>query len=191
MNSDPTSLANLHDIVVPAPVPLWPPAPGWLWLLGFVAIALVWLALRAFSRFQRNRYRREALAELAALRAGEQPPATRLAGLSIVLKRTALTAYPRQDVAQLTGADWFRFLDETGGTAFNSGLGQALEDSTYRAANGNGNGDGDTGQLERLFAETAHWIRRHRPPASASENASTSDDAGENVSENKDEGTAP
>ncbi|GAB3282517.1 DUF4381 domain-containing protein [Parahaliea aestuarii] len=159
MNSDPASLANLHDIVVPEPLPLWPPAPGWLWLLGFLAVLLALLALRAFIRFQRNRYRREALAELARLQAGGESRTAPLAELSVLLKRAALTAYPRVEVAQLTGVDWFHFLDSTGGTHFADGLGEALEDSTYRTASG----DWDAVQLERLFTETRRWIRQHRP----------------------------
>lgn len=163
MNSDPTSLANLHDIVVPEPLPLWPPAPGWLWLLGFLAVLLTLLALRAFIHFQRNRYRREALEELAKLRASGISHDALLSGLSVLLKRTAVTAYPREEVARLTGTDWFDFLDTTGGTAFGDGLGEWLEDNTYR---GN-DGSRDTGQLELLTAETRRWIRQHRPPLPA------------------------
>jgi len=165
MNDDPTSLANLHDIVLPAPLPLWPPAPGWLWLLGMLAVVLVMALLRALIRRQRNHYRREALAELqrletVGLQATEYGPQQQaLARVSVLLKRTALTAYPRAEVAELTGSKWFAFLDEHGGTRFSGGLGEALEQAAYHSARP----AWESAQLTRLFSETRQWIRQHRP----------------------------
>src|SRR6187549_271512 len=101
MNPDPTSLDRLHDIVAPPPVPWWPPAPGWYWILGFVLVLLLVLVLRGILRWQHNRYRREALAELdrqeAALAAPEQR-AVALASIAGLLKRAALSAWPRTEV---------------------------------------------------------------------------------------------
>ena len=37
--SDPGSLQNLHDIVVPGPAAWWPPAPGW-YVLAAVALSV-------------------------------------------------------------------------------------------------------------------------------------------------------
>jgi hypothetical protein len=160
MSPDPASLQRLHDIVVPQPAPWWPPAPGWLWLLGVLAMVAVVLLIRAFARWQRNRYRRQALAELTRLSAarqesGRQPPDP--AALAALLKRTALTAYPREMVATLTGQEWFAFLDRTGGTRFGAGLGAALEAANYHAA-----GDPlDASRLVEIAAEVEHWIRHH------------------------------
>jgi hypothetical protein len=39
--NDAGSRQKLNDIVVPAPVPWWPPAPGWYVLLGISLAALV------------------------------------------------------------------------------------------------------------------------------------------------------
>ena len=64
MNSDPTSLDRLHDIVVPSLAPWWPPAPGWYCILGIILFSSLVLLVR-FLRWQGNRYRREALAEFA------------------------------------------------------------------------------------------------------------------------------
>lgn len=162
---DPTSLERLHDIVVPPPTPWWPPAPGWLWLLALVSLVALMLALRWFARWQRNRYRREALAEVARLEALARDASKRanaLAGLSALLKRTALTAYGRERVASLTGQAWFDFLDGSGDTRFGDGLGSALESAVYRAR-----ADDNAVTTDTLTAEIRRWIRDHGPlPAS-------------------------
>ncbi len=155
MTPDAGSLDRLHDILAPPAAPWWPPAPGWLWLLAFLGIAALALLLALFIRFQRNRYRREALDALARLDldAGTR----RLTGVAEVLKRTALTAYPRTEVAALTGAQWYAFLDRVGGTGFSQGLGERLDACVHtgRAA--------DAELYAQSLAEIRRWIRAHRP----------------------------
>lgn len=161
--SDPTDLDRLHDIVPPAPTPWWPPAPAWFWVLGLLLFLAALCALRAFLRWQRNRYRREALAELA-----RQEPALvalprraeALATLAELLKRAALSAWPRAEVASLTGPAWSAFLDRTGGTtAFSKGLGAILEGVSYdpRAVTAL-----DDSTLRELVALVRHWLVHHR-----------------------------
>ena len=40
--ADPTSLENLFGLVVPPPVPWWPPAPGWFVVGGMVLVLGFW-----------------------------------------------------------------------------------------------------------------------------------------------------
>ncbi|MES2708016.1 MAG: DUF4381 domain-containing protein [Verrucomicrobiota bacterium] len=163
MNPDPTSLDRLHDLVVPPPVPWWPPAPGWYWVLGTLAVVAAVAAIRLFLRWQHNRYRREALAEWRRHEASLGDPAGRaaaLAGLAELLKRTALSAWPRPRVASLTGADWLAFLDKTGATTgFSSGHGALLENAAYDPRSA-------TALEESMIRETAvlvrHWLKHHR-----------------------------
>ena len=55
MNPDPASLENLRHIVQPAPVPWWPPAPGW-WLLALILIGLlVWAGFKVREAIRRRR----------------------------------------------------------------------------------------------------------------------------------------
>lgn len=135
MNPDPTGLDRLHDIVVASPAPWWPPAPAWYWVLGFLLGGLLVLLLLALLRWQRNRYRREALVELTRLEPALIEPTTRAAALGAlaeVLKRAALTAFPREQVANLSGPGWFEFLDRTGRTTgFREGSGAILERAVY------------------------------------------------------------
>jgi hypothetical protein len=165
VNTDPTSLDRLHDIVVPPPSPWWPPAPAWYWILGTVLALLLVLLVRSFLHWQRNRYRREALAELArqekALRDPNQRAAT-LATLAELLKRAALSAWPREGVASLTGSAWQDFLDRTAATtAFATGPGAVLERAVYdpRVAD-----ELSEDQLQEIITTVRYWLKNHRTP---------------------------
>ena len=115
MNSpDPASLQNLNDIVLPATVGWWPLAPGWYFLIGLLLITLAWLCYRSLQRWNNNHYRRAALTELQLLEEDTQNAEKRdssLRQLPVLLKRTALSAYPRNQVASLSGDDWYGFLN--------------------------------------------------------------------------------
>lgn len=147
---DQADLAHLADIVVPPPSPWWPPAPGW-WILAaafLVAIAILgWMAAR---RYRANAYRREALAALADI----SPVATSAAEVSAILKRTALVAYPRTQVASLTGERWLAFLDRTGRTdAFSRGPAAQLAQAAFGAPLRDG---------AAALAASRRWVKQHR-----------------------------
>ena len=152
--SDPSDLSNLRDIVVPPEVPLWPPAPGW-WIVAAACIAVVGvLAAMTANRYRRNAYRREALRALDGIDGLSEPAAAQR--ISSVLKRAALAAYPREEVAPLSGAAWLAFLDRTGHTeAFTEGPARALLALAFGAA-------GDTEVLAPIVEDARRWIRTHR-----------------------------
>jgi hypothetical protein len=162
MSIDATSLDRLHDIITPAPIPWWPPAPGWYWVLGLVVLALLWVLIKGFVRRQRNRYRREALAELARQEAVLGNPEWRhraLLGLAELLKRTALTAFPRKQVAALTGPKWCAFLDHTArGSHFRDALGVVLENAIYDPRTAD---TVDPLKLHSLVDSIRRWIKHH------------------------------
>jgi len=159
--ADPASLARLHDIITPAAVNLWwPLAPGWHLLAALVLLAAVWFAWRTIRQRQKRRYRIEALAELRALRGRSESPGEMVAPVLILLKRTALAAYPRSRVASLNGERWWRFLDETlGKTCFADGLGELAEQAAYRRVAAEPLPARD---LQRLYRAAEQWIRGHR-----------------------------
>lgn len=131
--TDPTSLQNLHPIVLPPEVGLWPPAPGWyLVLIVSLLFAGRFLLLR-YRKFQANRYRFEAQAELSRIRSqlkSERDAALRQ--LPFLVKSTALKVYPRKTIAKLYGVDWLRFLDSTiESDRFSQGAGSQLPDISY------------------------------------------------------------
>jgi Domain of unknown function (DUF4381) len=118
VNPDATSLDRLHDIVQAPDVPWWPPAPGWFWLAGGLIILLVLIGVYALLRWQKNCYRREGLAEIDRMEAVVSQPARRTSvviALNELLKRGALSVWPRDQVASLTGPLWIDFLNRTRG----------------------------------------------------------------------------
>lgn len=158
--SDPASLQNLHDIVVPAPVAWWPPAPGWYVLAALGAATLLVLAWRGWKSWRRNRYRRQALRELTRIRKGET--GAELRQVPELLKRAALSAWPRESVASLVGPDWHRFLDETGGTdCFQFRMGPMLDRLAYA---GDARETPPASESDAVLAAARDWLKQHRAP---------------------------
>jgi Domain of unknown function (DUF4381) len=166
MATDPASLDNLRNIVLPPAVPWLPPAAGWRLLAAAVGAAALVALFRAFQRWRSNAYRREALRALdgveARLRAGE-PPAGAAAEISTLLKRAALAAFPREGVADLTGDRWTDFLDRTGRTQdFSQGGAKDLWLLACGASVRPPDMSGVTDAARR-------WLRRHRAAEPAAE----------------------
>lgn len=127
-------LAELRDIHAPPFPDWWPPAPGW-WLVALLLIAVLFLLLRQLYRlYQRQRRRRAAFAALqvAQQRLSEDTHVL-AAELSVVLRRVALSRFPRYQVAALSGDAWLQFLDQTGGDGrFCAGPGRVLTSAPYQ-----------------------------------------------------------
>jgi uncharacterized protein DUF4381 len=168
VNPDSSSLDRLHDIVVPPLAPWWPPAPGWYWVLGIVLVLTFALLFRLTLWWQHNRYRRDALAELATHERALTDPVRRAEAVSAMaelLKRAALTAFPREQVASLTGPRWFAFLDQTGRTtAFAAGSGATLEQAAYDPRTVAAL---DNAAAKELASVVRHWLAHHRVNADA------------------------
>ena len=147
---DPADLILLHDIVTLPPVSWWPPTPAWFVLGALVFFVAVLGAWHGFRRRRANAYRRAALQELETMSEVRRLPA--------LLKRTALAAWPREEVAGLSGRAWLDFLDRSAGMKeFTQGAGRILPDLAY--------GNPDTPAEEDLSTLTRlaeRWIREHR-----------------------------
>jgi biopolymer transport protein ExbB/TolQ len=103
-------LQNLKDIRTPASIEIWPPAYGW-WLLACllligICILTIWLV----------KLRKVRLAKRQALKALQQIDGSHLDSipqLNQLLKRLAMTYFPNQNVQQMHGAQWTKFLVHT------------------------------------------------------------------------------
>jgi hypothetical protein len=171
-------LAQLDDIVTPPPPDWWPHTWGWV-ALGVIMLALLlWAAWRALQRHRANRYRREALTELTRIEAqlgdGVQR-ADALAALPALLKRTALAAWPRDDVARLSGTPWSDFVGAQTKSGIEPAAKRLLDDLEYRGA------DALRAVPERdaraATRAVRRWIRTHR--AAVSKRASQPQATGE------------
>jgi len=165
----PGLLKELADISVPSP-PSWVPQTwGWAVLGVVLVIAALWAGWRALRRYRANRYRREALAELSSLEsgldAGSDQRAHALAGAAVLLKRTALAAWPRDQVAALNGEGWGRFLGANAGSARDAAraLVPLVNDIEYRGAEALAAVSANDARA--FLGACRQWIAGHRVPA--------------------------
>lgn len=139
-------LDALEPVPEPLPIPLTPQTAGWLWLAAAVIAVVALLVIRHIKTRRANAYRRAALKELTQA----QDDATRIA---LLLRRTALAAYPRRRVAGLIGSDWLEFLDQSfAGTGFRDGPGQLLTTAPYQGKAAD----------PALTTLARRWIETHR-----------------------------
>lgn len=152
MNGDaaPVTLIDLLDRLIearePPPVSLMPQTWGWAVLAVVLFAACMFIGVHVWRRYRANGYRRDAIRELETARGDP-------AAIAAILRRTALAAYPRRDVAGLTGNDWLRFLDaQVSGSDFRDGPGRLVATAPYRA----------TENEPALYTVARNWIARHR-----------------------------
>jgi hypothetical protein len=159
-------LAQLRDIHLPGPIEVWPTAYGW-WILGALCLLAVILALYWFwSRWQANKYRREARSQLEAILhswESDGDTAQYLREIQLLLKRTALTRYSRETVASLTGEAWVDFLDKSStGHEFTMGEGQKLIDGHYiNTSSIRVSSEQPIADVHKLHQLAHDWIRNH------------------------------
>lgn len=167
-----TPLDRLHPLIEPAPVPFWPPAPGW-WLLAVALLLTLAAALRWYRRPAPavdepaqppplndpgiDPVRLEALAELALMpRPYDGAPAGAwLAQLNALLKRICRNHYPNANSHTLNGRTWLAFLDNRCPAA---GLTRwmILVEGVYRPECRL-----DDKAIQGLYQAVDTWIRKH------------------------------
>ena len=123
----------IKDIHLPDSINWWPPAIGW-WILAFlipISIAfLVWL----YKRITRKTAVKAAKKYLEAIKQDTtRDEFQKLCDLSVLVRRTAISHYPRSETACLTGNQWLEFLEKPmNDNRFTKGAGQLLLDAPYR-----------------------------------------------------------
>jgi hypothetical protein len=162
-STDPSNLQNLNDIVLPDAVGWWPLASSWYYLLGLLLIVLGWYCYRSLRRWVQNRYRRAALHELATISESlesESERTQRLRQIPGLLKRTALSAYPRSEVASLSGKDWYGFLNSTlVAPLFTAGVTSTLDVISYTTGALN---EVDSSSAKDLLVVSRRWVKQHQ-----------------------------
>ena len=151
-------LAQLHPLREPALIGWWPLAPGWWWLLALFLLAVAAGAWWLYLHHRRNAYRRLGLRQLALIQRHydqDRDSGKVACGVNALLKTVALKAYPRRDIAAISGESWREVLcaSAPAGPAFDT----AALTAQYRR---------DAGEIDvdALLLAARHWISRHEVP---------------------------
>ena len=141
----------LRDWHYPEPIAWWPPAPGWWIVLGSLVFFLIGVLWWRWYQSRPN-VKKIAKAELESLRLDSNLSALdRVIQLSMLMRRIALSVYPRTEAAKLTGTEWLRLLDRSlADRPFSEGPGRILVDAPYQK---NAEYDQDA-----IFALCDRWI---------------------------------
>jgi len=148
-------MTNLVQPSAPDAVGLCPPAPGWYVVAVLVVIGLARIGWKGIRRWRANAYRREALRLIDRIGNNES-----LAELPEIMKRAALSAFPRSEVASLSGEAWLAFLDGTlPTTEFSDGPGRTLADLAFSVDGGEGLSEDERRELVGL---AGRWVKKHK-----------------------------
>lgn len=166
---DPTQY--LRDIRGLDPLPWWPIAPGWWYLLTGLALTLALTVLLSWwLRRQRRDWRDEARAELRVLRRNvrRHDPRELLGELAELMRRIAMARFGRRACAGLVGEEWLAWLqaNDPRGFAWRR-EGRVLIDALYAPPGI----EVDRQQVLRLLDAMMAWTAEpavNRPPADRS-----------------------
>jgi hypothetical protein len=148
-------LGDFVEVVPPGAINWWPQTAGWAWL-GVVLFLLAgrW-GWKQTLHWYRNRYRREAQKQLQQLRAANTP----VREINRLLKLTSLAAFPREQVAALSGKPWVDFLNrQCSAPVFNEQQSRMLALATYSDT------PLEEASREQLLQASLDWIQRHKNP---------------------------
>lgn len=146
-------LTNLRDIHLPEAISWWPLAPGWWAAIILICAVILAVSVRLYRNHQRRLYRRQALLELQRIETLAAPQ--QMVELLDTLRRTAISAYPKQSFANLGPGDFLRFLKDTCAEPIFQTIPSNLEAALYS--------DQSVTQqvLEDFFNSARLWIQKH------------------------------
>ena len=152
-----TSSPGLEGIMEPPPIPFTFEAIGWKITLGILMLLLMLVAYRVYKKYQKNQYRRDAIANIKKLLETTTPGRGLVTQVLFNLKQTALKTYGRSETASLTGEKWLAFLDQKVKGSHFVRYRELVEEVTYH-----GQFKPQHGFDAKEFAEMSiKWIERH------------------------------
>lgn len=152
-------VTGLKEVTLPDPVSMMPGTVGWWILAGVLSVWLIYFGYRGFRHWQASRYRGVALAGLADIeRLWGQGDPNGLPCIPVLLKRTAMQAFGRKGIAELTGDAWLSFLDRTGRTTdFTQGPARVIATLAYQKTDACSDE-----QAMAVMLATRQWIKGHK-----------------------------
>lgn len=147
-----TTELELRDIHLPDAVSWWPPAPGW-WIVAGVLLLTLLIGYMARKHYRSKALQRQIVAEIETIKNNYQSHKntyTLTQSLSVLLRRSCISFYPRHETAGLTGEDWLHYLDSTypeksssSDSPFQQGVGKILASAPYMAEKSSTDIDGN------------------------------------------------
>lgn len=148
------SLKNLNDIIVPEAVGLFPLAPGWIIVILLATSLLFHFVFKAYSRYKRSLYKREALKELESYTKESREEILALLALA---KRVAIASYGRTEIAQLSGESWWDFMEQHSKVEVPKEIRTYLSNILYDVSK-----QGETSNYTEVKRMVALWIKTHK-----------------------------
>ena len=144
---------DIQGIIEPSPVPFTFDTLGWKIVGVILLLILIRIAYKAYQRYQKNAYKREAIDLISSLEknAEDAPFET----VSTALKKVALISYGRETVAALYGLSWLAFLQEKGKNTPFMNYKDDLLDVIYSKKTL------DKTKTEELLQLSKKWIKTH------------------------------
>ncbi|PIB35707.1 hypothetical protein BFP72_10030 [Reichenbachiella sp. 5M10] len=144
-----TTQVVLQQLYEPAPIAFTFETIGWLILACILGCATCILIILQIRKYVKNRYRREALAELSTLKNAP------LSQTMIILKRVAISVFGREAVGPASGRSWLQFLEKSAkGVQF-----VTYEESIQKALYTDQ--PVDTVLQQKIMSNAQKWIRNH------------------------------
>ena len=148
-------LGDFVEVVSPASVSWFPQTTGWICLGALLGGLFLYRGAKRLRRWHHNRYRREAINRLVHV----SGRSFSIVALNKLLKLTALSAFPREQVARLSGEEWVSFLNrQCEPPPFYPALGKIIAEGAYRQSRLT------HANREALVAAALSWIRDHKSP---------------------------
>ena len=146
----------LRDIHLPEAISAWPPAIGW-WILALLIPLSLFLLFKGYRHLTRKTALKSAKQHFKVLQAAtELTPQQQLQALSSLMRRSAVSLYPQQEVSSLTGVAWIEFLNQhSKNNEFDAQLGDLLNTALYRPPT-------EELELSALFKACASWLNHQQ-----------------------------
>ena len=151
-------LEKIVETQAPENISWLPQTLGWKILASVALLLLTRKVYTIYRNYKRNAYRREALTWLEQCQQTDNFDLYKQ--LPTLLRKTALSAFKRTEISQLTGSQWERWLDkQCQQTSFVSSCPNVLHQLAYMPIKPNTfNAD----QYQVLLAQITLWIKHHR-----------------------------
>ncbi|ASJ75677.1 DUF4381 domain-containing protein [Granulosicoccus antarcticus] len=160
-------LAALHDIHLPDPVAMWPPAPGW-WILMLLAIVLI-ASAALLRHYRRHSIKLAALRELSILEQSlddENNVQSLATSVGVLIRRVVLNLPDGKRYANVHGQQWSDYLATVpkgmpASVATLLAAAPYAQPNTMQASGAAGQNIIEPVPSSAIIAEARTWIRRH------------------------------